>query len=192
MHRLTHRFTSGAAAVCAVALLGSCGQPPDGTSDARKPSPAKSATATTQAPPSARGTDGSVLRLVAGRWSEGRGETPPRRLTWERPDPAGDRRPVKVTVTAAAPPSYASFMAHSRIDGSGIPDEDTRRQKVLACGVGIESPGCRITDHRNGTHTIEVLGAPPAGHPYRVLYVQWAPHRPGAEETWASWQLPTG
>ncbi|MCH0542243.1 hypothetical protein I3F58_22360 [Streptomyces sp. MUM 203J] len=83
-------------------------------------------------------------------------------------------------------------MVHSRVDGSGIPDEDTRRQKVLACGAGITDPGCRITDNRDGSFTIEVPGTPPPGHPYRVLYVQWAPDRPGTEETWASWQLPTG
>ncbi|WP_139216328.1 MULTISPECIES: hypothetical protein [unclassified Streptomyces] len=99
---------------------------------------------------------------------------------------------MRVTVKAPSPPSYASFMLHSRIDASGIPDEDTRRQRVLACGTGIADPGCRITDNNDGSYTVEVPGSPPEGHPYRVLYVQWAPDRPGAEETWASWQLPTG
>ncbi|WP_158786581.1 hypothetical protein [Streptomyces sp. NRRL F-5065] len=83
-------------------------------------------------------------------------------------------------------------MLHSTIDASGIPDEDTRRQKILACGNGITDPGCRITAGSDGSYTIEVLGAPPPDHPYRVLYVQWAPNRPGSKETWASWQLPTG
>ncbi|MFG2848192.1 hypothetical protein ACGF12_34250 [Kitasatospora sp. NPDC048296] len=63
-------------------------------------------------------------------------------------------------------------MLHSTIDESGIPDEDTRRQKVLACGPGITDPGCRITDNGNGSPTIEVVGTPPTSHPYRVLYVQ--------------------
>ncbi|WP_437026854.1 hypothetical protein [Streptomyces sp. enrichment culture] len=84
-------------------------------------------------------------------------------------------------------------MLHSRIDGSGIPDEDPRRQKVLACGEGITDPGCRITDHEDRrSYTIEAVDPLPAGRPYRVLYVQWAPERPGGKETWASWQLPTG
>ncbi|MET9296461.1 hypothetical protein [Streptomyces sp. NPDC003077] len=77
-------------------------------------------------------------------------------------------------------------MPHSTIDASGIPDEDTRRQKVLARGAGITEPGCRTMDNNGGSYTIEVIGAPPPGHPYRVLYVQWAPNRPGTEETWAS------
>ncbi|MFF7989232.1 hypothetical protein ACFZDG_05465 [Kitasatospora xanthocidica] len=83
-------------------------------------------------------------------------------------------------------------MLHSTIDASGIPDEDTGRQRILACGSGITDPGCRITDSGNGSYAIEVVGTPPPSHPYRVLYVQWAPNRPGAEETWASWQLPIG
>ncbi|NJP50954.1 hypothetical protein HCJ93_12950 [Streptomyces sp. SBST2-5] len=83
-------------------------------------------------------------------------------------------------------------MLHSRIDKSGIPDEDVRRQKVMACGPGITEPGCRITRNEDRSYTIELVGVPPPGHPYRVLYVQWAPNRADAEETWASWQLPTG
>lgn len=133
---------------------------------------------------------------MAGQWGNGRHKEPPQRLEWRRPagkNPRADvEQPLRVTVTAASAPSYVSFMLHSTVNESGIPDEDTRRQKVLACGDGITDPGCRITDHRDGSYTIEVVGALPPDHPYRVLYVQWAPNRPGAEEIWASWQLPTG
>ncbi len=142
----------------------------------------------------ARQDDGTELLLVAGQWGGGRRKAPPKHLDWARSvgrDPqAGTGQHGRVAVSAPSAPSYASFMLHSTIDESGIPDEDTRRQRVLACGAGITDQGCRITDGGNGSWTIEVVGTPPAGHPYRVLFVQWAPNRPGAEETWASWQLP--
>ncbi|OII68937.1 hypothetical protein BJP39_19430 [Streptomyces sp. CC77] len=208
MHRLTVRAARGAAALGAAALLASCtgGAPSTpAPSEGRRtapasPAPEKPARPASPAPsadpatPSAHLTgDTAALPLVAGAWGDGEGKTPPERLTWPPTARAADgSAPVRVTVKAPSPPSYASFMLHSRIDASGIPDEDTRRQRVLACGTGIADPGCRITDNNDGSYTVEVPGSPPEGHPYRVLYVQWAPDRPGAEETWASWQLPTG
>ncbi|MFF7732851.1 hypothetical protein [Streptomyces sp. NPDC007984] len=211
MHRLTRRVLSGTAAgSAAVLLLVSCTGPSTGSSTGRAAGrtaeegtgassidAADSAPAAPLAPPApaARQQDGTGLPLVAGQWGAGRSKTPPRRLGWERPVDGDERSaasPLKVTVTAASPPSYVSFMLHSNIDEAGIPDEDTRRQKILACGSGITEPGCRIKENEDRSYTIETVGAPPVGHPYRVLYVQWAPDRPGAEETWASWQLPTG
>ncbi|MGW6547244.1 hypothetical protein ACWGBH_31010 [Streptomyces massasporeus] len=208
MHRLTRRVLSGTVAgSAAVLLLVSCAGSPTGSStgpaagrtadEMTGPSSAGADSAAPAAPaaPAARQQDGAGLPLVAGQWGDGRRRTPPRHLGWERPADGGDRSvasPLKVTVTAASAPSYVSFMLHSRIDEAGIPDEDTRRQKILACGAGISEPGCRIKENGDRSYTIETVGAPPAGHPYRVLYVQWAPDRPGAEETWASWQLPTG
>ncbi|MEV7027459.1 hypothetical protein [Kitasatospora sp. NPDC093558] len=187
MHRLTHRALGAAAACAAAALLVSCTGEPD-----RTPAAASTPAAST---PAARQDGGATLPLVAGDWGGGRSKAPPQRLDWGRPaglsGPGADAgRPVRVTVTAPAVPSYASFMLSGAVDASGIPDEDPDRQTVLACGTGITDPGCRITDNRDGSFSVEVVGAPPADRPYRVLYVQWAPTRPGAEETWASWQLP--
>ncbi|MFD8223686.1 hypothetical protein ACFV16_05875 [Streptomyces massasporeus] len=210
MHRLIRRVLGGTVAgSAAVLLLVSCAGSPTGSAAGRTADettgPSSAGTdlsdgADPSAPaalaaPAARQQDGTGLPLVAGQWGDGRRKTPPRRLGWERPADGGEgsaASPLKVTVTAASAPSYVSFMLHSRIDESGIPDEDTRRQKILACGAGISEPGCRIKENGDRSYTIETVGAPPAGHPYRVLYVQWAPDRPGAEETWASWQLPTG
>ncbi|WP_031078966.1 hypothetical protein [Streptomyces sp. NRRL WC-3742] len=196
MHRLTRRALSRAAACGAAALLVSCTGAPAAPSDGRRPESASASPSGRPAPPTARQDDGAELPLVAGQWGGGQHKEPPRHLDWARsvrPDPQADAgQHVRVAVAAAPAPSYASFMLHSTIDGSGIPDEDPRRQKVLACGAGIADPGCRITDGGNGSWTIEIVGTAPAGHPYRVLYVQWAPNRSGAEETWASWQLPLG
>jgi hypothetical protein len=205
VHRLTRRVLGGTVAgSAAVLLLVSCAGASTGSSTGhgagRTADPvtgAPSAPAAPAAPPApaARQQDGTGLPLVAGQWGDGRRKTPTRRLAWERPADGAERASasaLKVTVTAASAPSYVSFMLHSRIDEAGIPDEDTRRQKILACGAGITEPGCRITENEDRSYTIETVGAPPADHPYRVLYVQWAPDRPGAEETWASWQLTTG
>ncbi|PWI10541.1 hypothetical protein DIZ27_11175 [Streptomyces sp. NWU339] len=113
--------------------------------------------------------------------------------TPHREEPGADAgKSVRSTVEAASSPSYASFILHSTIDGSGIPDEDTCRQEVLACEYGIDDPGCRITDDGDGSYTVETVSAPPPDHPYRVLYVRWAPNRPGNEGTWGTRQLPTG
>ncbi|MEV0302210.1 hypothetical protein [Streptomyces prasinus] len=146
--------------------------------------------------PTAQENGGTDLPLVAGQWGSGGHKEPPQRLEWGLParenQKAAAGESVRITVEAASAPSYASFMLHSRIDDSGIPDEDARRQKILACGDGIDDAGCRITDNKDGSYTIESVRAQPTSHPYRVLYVQWAPTRPGDEETWGSWQLPTG
>ncbi|GAA2268261.1 hypothetical protein GCM10010145_48530 [Streptomyces ruber] len=193
MRRLTRAAVNGAAACSAAALLVSCTQVSSVTPPARQPEPAASPS-TDPALPTAQEHGGTDLPLVAGQWGGDRHKAPPQHLRW---DTAKNRRtdaeqPFKVTVTAAAAPSYVSFMLHSTIDESGIPDEDTRRQKILACGPGITDPGCRTTDNEDGSYTVEVIGTPPPGRPYRVLYAQWAPNRPGAEGTWVSWQLPLG
>lgn len=200
MHRLTHRAVRGAAACSAAAVLVSCTGSSTGQHEVRQPERATASpspfSSPDPAPPTARENGGPALPLVAGQWGNGRHKEPPQHLEWGRPTEknreADAGKSVRITVEAASTPSYASFMLHSTIDGSGIPDEDTRRQKVLACGDGIDAPGCRITDNKDGSYTIESVGAPPPDHPYRVLYVQWAPNRPGNEETWGSWQLPTG
>lgn len=202
MQGLTRRAAGGAAALCVAVLLGSCTGPADEPSRARASDrtlgPASPSASPSGAParPAARLDGGPALPLVAGQWGDGRRKAPPRRLDWEEPEGnsrgSGAGKPLSVRVTADAAPSYVSFMLHSRIDKSGIPDEDVRRQKVMACGPGITEPGCRITRNEDRSYTIELVGVPPPGHPYRVLYVQWAPNRADAEETWASWQLPTG
>lgn len=128
---------------------------------------------------------------MAGQWPTGDREVP-RNLTWQPPAGTADRQPLKITVRTDSVPAYVSFMLHQRVNSSGIPDEDYRRQTVLACGVGITDPGCRITAGPPGHYTVETARPVPEAHPYRVLYAQWAPAAPDSEETWASWQLPTG
>lgn len=196
MHRLSRGTLAGAAVCGAAALFVTAAGPAIITSEARRPKPKALSVVRSVAgtAPTARENVGGSLPLLAGQWGAGKHKAPPEHLTWEPPagtsSPAGES--LKVTVTAEAAPSYASFMLHRTIDGAGIPDEDSRQQQILACGPGITRPGCLIVDNRNGSYSIEIVGAPPPDHPYRVLYVQWAPQRPGAEEAWSSWQLPLG
>ncbi|SHG80174.1 hypothetical protein [Streptoalloteichus hindustanus] len=100
---------------------------------------------------------------------------------------------MSATVAAKSAPAYVSIMAHSKVNAEGIPDETD--QVVLECGEGITKPGCTISQgsgEYSGEYTVESTAPLDARHPYRVLYVQWAPGDPEAGERWVSWQLPTG
>jgi hypothetical protein len=139
----------------------------------------------------------TALSLVALQWG-GKQVAPGARLTWPG-KPGGRAEPPNrgetgasepTTVVAARAPTYASIMAHQRVDEVGIPDES--RQVILECGQGISEPGCGITERAPGEYLIRATVPLDTRHPYRILYVQWAPAAPGDGERWASWQLPTG
>ncbi|GAA1919144.1 hypothetical protein GCM10009716_29880 [Streptomyces sodiiphilus] len=132
---------------------------------------------------------GEELTTVAAQW-HGRMEVPPpRTLSWN-PEQVRPTEAVTVTLTAPRAPSYVSLLAHSRLGPGGIPDE--RGQLILECGAGITDPECSIVQEGIGEYTVRARAAELADHPFRVLYVQWAPGRPEGQERWVSWQLPTG
>lgn len=176
-----------------LATSGACGSesspsPPQPTAKA----PTAKEPATKEQPVPVARQRATALPLVALQWDDTR-VAPGVRLRWPGEPGKPGQRPAAdepTTVVAATAPSYASIMAHRRVDDAGIPDE--KGQIILECGQGITDPGCGITEGAPGEYLVRAIVPLDARHPFRILYVQWAPTTPGDDERWASWQLPTG